>query len=70
MRSKIKELIERTFDIWVQSLWLKEISKICEKIKKLDCERVSQRIVLDEMIKTYNEKYPNKPIETRENHES
>ena len=47
----MKEIIKKSFELWVRSLWLKEIDKICEKIKKLDSESARQRIVLNEMIK-------------------
>lgn len=66
----MKEIIKESFELWVRSLWLKEIDKICEKIKKLDSESARQRIVLNEMIKKYKEKYPNTLTEMRENHES
>ena len=66
----MKEIIKKSFELWVRALWLKEIDKICEKIKKLDSESARQRIVLNEMIKKYKEKYPNALIEMRENHEN
>lgn len=66
----MKEIIKKSFELWVRSLWLKEIDKICEKIKKLDSESARQRIVLNEMIKKYKEKYPNALTEMRENHEN
>lgn len=66
----MKEIIKESFELWVRTLWLKEIDKICEKIKKLDSESARQRIVLNEMIKKYKEKYPNTLTEMRENHES
>lgn len=54
----MKELIKQTFELWVRTLWLKEINKVTKKRDKALEEYQRHQYVADEMYKEFCKQYP------------
>ncbi len=54
----MKELIKKSFDLWVKMRWLKIIEKETKKRDKLLSRYNRQKYVVSELLKEYFELYP------------
>lgn len=54
----MKELIKKSFDLWVKMRWLKMIEKETKKRDKLWSRYNRQEYVVSELLKEYFELYP------------
>ena len=55
---KFKDLLKRSFDLWVKKRWLKEIDKMIKSYKKFSDRASRDLYVMNTLIKRYNELYP------------
>lgn len=53
------ELIKRSFNLSVKMRWLKEINKVVDARNKAYKKYVKEALVLDDLLKAFNQKYPN-----------
>lgn len=53
----MRDLLKRSFDLWVKTRWLKEIDKAVDECKKARATAKRKQYVLDTMLKAYEEKY-------------
>ena len=54
----MRELIKKSFDLWVKMRWLKMIEKETKKRDKLWSRYNRQKYVVSELLKEYFELYP------------
>lgn len=54
----MKELIKKTFALWVRNLWVKEIHKVTKKRDKAWEEFQRHQYVVGEMYKEFCKRYP------------
>ena len=54
----MKELIKKSFDLWVRTRWLKMIDKEIKKRDELLSRYNRQKCVVSELYKRYCELYP------------
>lgn len=54
---KIKELLKRSFEIWVEKRRLKEIDKAADEYQKAHLEAERKYFVLKKLCEGYNELY-------------
>lgn len=54
----MRELIKKSFDLWVRMRWLKIIEKETKKRDKLLSRYNRQKYVVSELLKEYFELYP------------
>jgi len=62
----MKNLIKRSFDIWVKMRWLKTIDKETDKYNKIEAKRKRQAYVVHSLWKRYNELYSNEKLKETE----
>ena len=55
--AKIKELLKRSFEIWVEKRWLKEIDKAADEYQKAHLEAERKYFVLKKLCERYNKLY-------------
>ena len=56
------ELIKMNFNLWVKMRWLKEINKVVDERNKAYKKYTRKALVLEELLKEFNKKYPNDVI--------
>ena len=54
---KFKELIKRSFDLWVKKRWLKEINRAIDKYKKTYAKATREHYVMNKLIEEYKKIY-------------
>jgi hypothetical protein len=54
---KFKELMKRSFDLWVKKWWLKEIDRAIDKYKKTYAKATREHYVMNKLIEEYNKIY-------------
>ena len=54
---KVKDLLKRTLELWVQKRWLKEIDKCVNSYNKSKDKAARDKYVLSVMIDEYNKRY-------------
>lgn len=54
----MKELIKKSFDLWVKKRWLKMIDKEADKYNKIEAKRKRQAYIVHSLYKRYKELYP------------
>lgn len=54
---KVKELLKRSFEIWVEKRWLKEIDKAADEYQKAYSEAERKYFVLKKLCEGYNKLY-------------
>ena len=53
----MRELIKRSFELWVEKLWIKEIERAIYEHKKA-AEKANRKFyVLQKLVEAYNERY-------------
>ena len=62
----MKNLIKRSFDVWVKMRWLKMIDKETDKYNKIEAKRKRQAYVVHSLWKRYNELYSNEKLKETE----
>ena len=55
----MKQLFKRSFKLFVKMRWLKEINKVVDKRNKAYKQYIKECLVLDDLLKEFNKKYPN-----------
>lgn len=55
--STVKDLLKRTFDLWVKKRWLKEISRSVDRYNKYKDSAAREQYILNSLIKEYNNIY-------------
>ena len=55
--AKVIELLERTFQMWVEKRWLKEIDKAVDRYKKAQSKANREYFVMKKLCERYNELY-------------
>lgn len=55
----VLELIKRSFNLFVKMRWLKEINKVVDARNRAYKKYVKEALVLDDLLKDFNQKYPN-----------
>lgn len=53
----MRELLKRSFDLWVKKRWLKTIEKQTDKCKKLSQKLFRQKYVLNSLLDEYMKIY-------------
>jgi hypothetical protein len=51
------ELLKRSFDLWVEKRWLREIERTCDRHKRLVFKANREYHALSALVKRYNEIY-------------
>jgi hypothetical protein len=59
MMSIIKDLLKRSFELWVKKRWLKEIDRAVESYKKAQAKAKREYYVMNKLIEEYNKLYSN-----------
>jgi hypothetical protein len=54
---KFKELMKRSFDLWVKKRWLKEIDRAIDKYKKTYAKATREHYVMKKLIEEYKKIY-------------
>ena len=54
---ELRELLKRSFDLFIKMRWLKTINKETDKYKKLAKKTNRQLYVLNDLLKKYHEIY-------------
>ena len=54
---KFKELLKRSFDLWVKRRWLNEINRSVNRYNKYKDKAAREQYVLNSLIKEYNKIY-------------
>ena len=54
---KFKELLKRSFDLWVKKRWLNEINRSVDRYNKHKDKANRERYVLNKLIEEYNKIY-------------
>lgn len=62
----MKNLIKRSFDVYVKMRWLKTIDKETDKYNKIEAKRKRQAYVVHSLWKRYNELYSNEKLKETE----
>ena len=57
MMEKCKDLLKRSFELWVKERWLKEIDRAVDRYNKVKTEADYQRYVIDVLLEKYKTKY-------------
>ena len=55
----MRELLKRRFELSVKMRWIKEINKVVDKRNKAYKKYTKESLVLDDLLKEFNKKYPN-----------
>lgn len=55
--SIIKDLLKRSFELWVKKRWLKEIDRAVESYKKAQAKAKREYYVMNKLIEEYNKLY-------------
>ena len=55
--AKISELLKRTFNIWCEKRWLKEIDGAVDRYKKAQSKANREYYVMQKLCERYNELY-------------
>ena len=63
--AELIKLIKESFDLSVKKRWIKEIQKAVDKQDKAHKDYCRHGIVVRELIKSYNEKYPDSKIKLK-----
>jgi hypothetical protein len=53
----MRDLLKRTFELWVKMRWLKEINKAVDQYKKARDKAQRKQYVVNALLKAYKEKY-------------
>ena len=53
----MRELLKRSFELWVEKRWLREIERSADRHKKLVYKANREYKVLEALVKRYNELY-------------
>ena len=53
----MRDLIKKSFDLWVKMRWLKTINKETNKYNKIEAKRKRQAYIIRDLWKSYNEIY-------------
>lgn len=53
----MRELLKRSFELWVEKRWLREIERSADRHKKLVLKANCEYKVLEALVKRYNEIY-------------
>lgn len=64
--AKISELLKRTFDIWCEKRWLKEIDKAVDRYKKVQSKANREYFVMQKLCERYNELYHRNLMEVKD----
>lgn len=62
---KFKELLKRSFELFVKKRWLKEIDSAVNSYNKSRDKLQRDTYVLSVLIKEYNERYPDSPLQVK-----
>ena len=54
---KLKELLKKSFELWVKKRWLNEINRSVDRYNKYKDKAAREQYVLNCLIKEYNEIY-------------
>jgi hypothetical protein len=54
---KFKELMKRSFDLWVKKRWLKEIDRAIDKYKKTYAKATREHYVMNKLVEEYKKIY-------------
>ena len=54
---KFKELMKRSFDLWVKKRWLKEIERAVDRYKKTYAKATREHYVMNKLIEEYKKIY-------------
>jgi hypothetical protein len=54
---KFKELMKRSFDLWVKKRWLKEIDRAIDKYKKTYAKATREHYVMKKLNEEYKKIY-------------
>ena len=53
----MRELLKRSFELWVEKIWLKEIERATDEHRKA-VEKANRKLyVLQKLLEAYNERY-------------
>lgn len=55
--NKFKELLKRTFELWVKKRWLKEIDRAVDRYKKAHDKATRERYVMNSLLEEYKKLY-------------
>lgn len=55
--NKFKELLKRTFELWVKKCWLKEIDRAVDRYKKTHDKATRERYVVNRLLEEYKKLY-------------
>lgn len=64
--AKMSVLLKRTFNIWCEKLWLKEIDKAVDRYKKAQSKADREYFVLKKLCERYNELYHSNLMEVKD----
>lgn len=53
----LKNLLKRTFELWVKKRWLKEIDRAVDRYKKTYAKATREHYVMNKLIEEYNKIY-------------
>lgn len=56
----MRELLKRTFDLYVKKLWLKEIDRTIDRYHKAQCRANREYHVMKVLCKEYEKRYSEK----------
>lgn len=62
---KLKELLKRSFDLWVKKRWLKEIDRAADSYNKSKDKLQRDTHVVSVLIEEYNKLYPESQLQTK-----
>lgn len=64
--SELKELIKKSFDLWVKMRWLKTIDKEVKKRRKYFFKYKRQKYVVNKLVEVYNNLYADFKIKSED----
>jgi hypothetical protein len=64
--SELKELIKKSFDLWVKMRWLKTIDKEVKKRRKYFFKYKRQEYVVNKLVEEYNNLYADFKIKSED----
>ena len=53
----MREIIKKSFELWVEKLWLRQIERSADRHKKLVSKAMREYKVLQSLVERYNEIY-------------
>lgn len=64
--NELKEMIKKSFDLWVKMRWLKTIDKEVKKRRKYFFKFKRQEYVVNKLVEEYNNLYADSKLKSEE----